>query len=80
MQHTWGFPHRLLDVGMGGASTTDADADVIIGEILLGNLAQLWFEGGREEQIMVIGIFVGVCHVLIGMHHPGVELPYLHRT
>ena len=45
---------------MNGTGTTDADANVIDGEILLSKLPHVLVKGGREEQIAMIGIFVGV--------------------
>lgn len=65
---------------MSGAGTTDAYANVIIGQIFLGNLAQLRFEGRREEQIVVIRILICIYCQVSHIQLPTRKLSYLHRT
>jgi hypothetical protein len=43
-----------------GTGTTNANADVIVGQILLGNPSQFGLEGCGEEQVVVIGVFIGI--------------------
>ena len=45
---------------MGGPGTTNADADVVVGEVLLGELAYVLVEGRREQEIAMITILIGI--------------------
>jgi hypothetical protein len=45
---------------VGRTSTTNANTDVVGGEILASQLAHVSIEGGREQKIAMIAIFVGV--------------------
>jgi hypothetical protein len=45
---------------MRGTGTTDADADMIVGEISLGQLAHVLVEGRREQEVTVVAVFVGI--------------------
>jgi hypothetical protein len=53
--------HNLLDIHVSGASAANANANVIVGEILLRNVAQLRFESCREEEVMVVTVLICVC-------------------
>ncbi len=41
-------------------STTNADADVVISKVFLGKLSHVLVEGGREQEVAMITILVGV--------------------
>lgn len=50
----------LSDVHVGRPCTTNANADVIVGEELLSKLAHVLVERSREQKVAVITILVGV--------------------
>lgn len=50
----------LFDVGVSRPGTTNADADVIVTKVLLGQLAHVLVEGGGEEKVAMITILIGV--------------------
>ena len=52
--------HVLLHVHVNRTGTTNTDANVIDGEVLLGELSHVFVEGSGEEQIAMISILVGV--------------------
>ena len=55
-----GRDHLLLDVRVCRTSTTDANADVVGGEILLCDSSHLFVESSREQEIAVIAVLIGI--------------------
>lgn len=53
---------------------------MIVGEVLLGDLAQLWLEGGREEQKVMVSILVCVFFksVTLGSGYGSAHTPSRH--
>lgn len=54
------YAYLLSDVHVRRAGTTNANTDMIIGEILLGQLSHVLVESGREQEITMITVLVGV--------------------
>lgn len=72
----------LSDILVGGASTTDTDAKVVLRHVLTGELATALGEGSREHHEQVVGVGIGICghgqHVS-GFIHRGLRLtPAIH--
>lgn len=55
----------LLDIDVSRTCTTDADTDVIAGEVLFRKLAHSLIEGGREQHIAVVAVLIGVLGKLV---------------
>jgi len=45
---------------MGGASTADANTNMVDGEVLASNFAHVPAKSGREEKITMIAILIGI--------------------
>lgn len=45
---------------MGGASTTDANTNMVDGEVLASKFAHVSVESRREEKITMIAILIGI--------------------
>jgi hypothetical protein len=52
--------YLLLDVAMGGASTADANTNMVDGEILASKFAHVPTESRREEKITMVTILIGI--------------------
>ena len=63
--------YLLLHIHVRGTSTTNANADMIVGEEFLRKLSHLFAEGSREEKVPMISVLVSVTtrhdlgHILI---------------
>jgi hypothetical protein len=52
--------YLLLDVAMGGASTADANTNMVDGEVLASKFAHVPTESRREEKITMIAVLIGI--------------------
>lgn len=50
----------LLQIFVGRASTTDADAQVVLLHVLAGEVAATLGKGSREHHVEMVGVVVGV--------------------
>lgn len=70
----------LRDVQVGTACTANADADVVLTEVVFGQFAALLVEGGREHHVSVVRALVGIWLMLDIGRVQRIERPSLTST